>query len=320
MKIVFMGTPDFAVEPLRALIREGHEIALVCTGADKPRGRGYELTPSPVKAAALEYGLEVIHPDFRDAGTVESLRSLKADVFVVVAYGKILPAEVLSIPKFGCVNIHASLLPSYRGAAPIQWAVIDGRKETGITTMVMGEGLDTGDILMQYRTEISPDETGGSLFDRLSVMGGEAITDTLRRLEAGTAERTPQGETDTKYASMLKKEDGRIDWNRPAEETERLIRGLNPWPSAYSFLNGRQLKIWDAEVVSAYAVCGEKKAVLVSDTEREDTGETETGALYQDGSTLYVRCGQDALRLTVIQLEGKKRMEAADFLRGYRFT
>ena len=300
MKIVFMGTPDFAVEPLRALIREGHEIALVCTGADKPRGRGYELTPSPVKAAALEYGLEVIHPDFRDAGTVESLRSLKADVFVVVAYGKILPAEVLSIPKFGCVNIHASLLPSYRGAAPIQWAVIDGRKETGITTMVMGEGLDTGDILMQYRTEISPDETGGSLFDRLSVMGGEAITDTLRRLEAGTAERTPQGETDTKYASMLKKEDGRIDWNRPAEETERLIRGLNPWPSAFTTMNGKLLKIWSAE-------CAENLE-----------GRKPGQAVTEKGSALYVQTGEGSLKINELQPEGKKRMSADAFLRGYQ--
>lgn len=317
-----MGTPDFAAVTLEYLYNAGHTIALVVTQPDRPKGRHGEPQKSDVRIAAEKYGIPVITPDRirRDEAAKDAMRAVGADVCVVTAFGQILPEDVLNIPKYGCINVHASLLPKYRGASPIQWAVLNGDEESGVTTMQMDIGLDTGDILLQKRLKLDPRETGGSLFDRLAVLGGETIVETLALLEEGKLTRTPQDHEAATKVGQFTRSSGLIDWSRPAKEIDCRIRGLNPWPSAYSFLNGRQLKIWDAEVVSASAVCGEKKAVLVSDAEREDTGETETGALYQDGSTLYVRCGQDALRLTVIQLEGKKRMETADFLRGYRFT
>ncbi len=291
MKIVYFGTPDFAVESLKALINAGHDVCAVVTREDKPKGRGYEMMPSPVKAEAVRHGIPVLHPvKMKDEAFLDNLRKYNADVFVVAAYGRILPKVLLDIPSKGCINIHASLLPSYRGAAPIQWAVIDGLKETGITIMLMDEGLDTGDILKQYRIRIADDETGGSLFDKLAVLGGEAIVDSLKLLEEGKLNPEKQGDTDTNYARMLTKADGNIDWTRSAEEIERLIRGLNPWPSAYTDFNGKTLKIWKA---------------VVSET-------------CDDGNPLCFRTGNGYLFAKEVQLEGKKRMTAEAFLLGYK--
>ncbi|MDO4788744.1 MAG: methionyl-tRNA formyltransferase [Johnsonella sp.] len=305
MKIIFMGTPDFALEPLRALIAAGHEIKAVLTKEDKPRNRGYEMHFTPVKEEALRQGILVLQPKtLKDAQLWEKLRKMDADLFVVVAYGKILPKEVLEIPPLGCINIHASLLPAYRGAAPIQWAIIRGEKKTGITTMLMDEGLDTGDILKQYEIEIAQDETGGTLFEKLAKLGGEAITDTLRDLEAGRILPRRQGEASTEYAKTLNKEMGQIDFSKSAAETERWIRGLNPWPCAYSFLKGRLLKIWRAAPVSGN---------LSPDTPKE----LSCGSLIAEGGRLYVVCGKGWLEILELQLEGKKRMDAASFLRGF---
>lgn len=291
MRIVYFGTPDFAVEPLKALVDNGYDVCAVVTREDKPKGRGYELQPSAVKQEALKHNIPVLHPiKMKDESFINQLKAYNADLFVVVAYGRILPKMILDIPSMGCINVHASLLPSYRGAAPIQWAVIDGLKETGVTTMLMDEGLDTGDILKQYKMTLSEDETGGSLFDKLAVLGGESLIDTLKALEAGNIKPTKQGDTDTEYARMLTKEDGNIDWSKSAAEIERLVRGLNPWPSAYTKLNDKTLKIWKARV--------------------SDIGD--------DGNPLCFKTGEGYLIAEEVQLEGKKRMDAKTFLLGYK--
>ena len=246
MKIVFMGTPDFSLQPLKKLIEAGHYVSLVLTREDKKRNRG-ELSPTPVKELAQELNIPVLTPSrMKDEALLERLNSEKADFFVVVAYGKILPKEILDMPKFGCINIHASLLPEYRGAAPIQWSIIDGKKKTGITTMLMDEGLDTGDILKQYELPIADNETGGSLFEKLALLGGEAIVDTIDNFNNITPKK--QGESTTGYAKMISKSMGDIDFNKSAIEIERLIRGMNPWPSAYTKYMGKVLKIWEAKV------------------------------------------------------------------------
>lgn len=291
MRIVYFGTPDFAVAPLAALIEAGHDVCAVVTREDKPKGRGYELQPTPVKEEALKHNIKVLHPaKMKDEGFLDELRNFGADVFVVVAYGRILPKVLLDIPPKGCINVHASLLPSYRGAAPIQWAVIDGLKETGVTTMLMDEGLDTGDILKQYKCEVASDETGGSLFDKLASMGGEAIVDTINGMLDGSITPKKQGDTDTQYARMLTKEDGNIDFNRSAIEIERLVRGLNPWPSAYTKLNDKTLKIWKASV---------KDSV-------------------EENNPLCFKTSDGYLYAEEVQLEGKKRMDAKTFLLGYK--
>ena len=291
MRIVYFGTPDFAVEPLKALVDNGYDVCAVVTREDKPKGRGYELQPSAVKQEALKHNIQVLHPiKMKDESFINQLKAYNADLFVVVAYGRILPKVILDLPSMGCINVHASLLPSYRGAAPIQWAVIDGLTETGVTTMLMDEGLDTGDILKQYKLTLSEDETGGSLFDKLAVLGGESLIDTLKELEAGNITPTKQGDTDTEYARMLTKEDGNIDWSKSAAEIERLVRGLNPWPSAYTKLNDKTLKIWKARV---------------SDTE-------------DDANPLCFKTGKGYLIAEEVQLEGKKRMDAKTFLLGYK--
>jgi len=313
MKIIYMGTPDFAVAPLKALLSAGHEVVMVLTQADKPKGRGHEMHFTPVKEAALEAGIPVLQPvRMKDPELWETLRNAGADVFVVAAYGKILPKEILDIPRYGCVNIHASLLPAYRGAAPIQWAVIDGQKESGVTTMLMGTGLDTGDILRQYRVALSPDETGGSLFDRLTDLGAEAIVDTLEGLEKGSITPVKQGETTTAYAAMLTKEDGNADWTKSADALERLVRGLSPWPGVYSFLGGKMLKVWKTRVADdAEREEAEKAFAAASGTDAAAPGTV----LKADGA-LFVKTGDGVLALTEVQPEGKKRMEAAAWLRG----
>lgn len=301
MRIVFMGTPDFSVPALKALVEAGHEVAAVVTQPDRPRGRGKELQMTPVKVQALAYGIPVYQPEkVKDPAFVEILRNLQPEVIVVIAFGQILSRDILDLPPYGCINIHASLLPKYRGAAPIQWAVIDGEKETGVTTMMMDVGLDTGDMLERTVIPLDPKETGGSLFDKLSQAGGPLILSTLEKLKAGTAVRTPQTDEDSTYAKMLTKSLGQIDWSMEAAAIERLIRGLNPWPSAYTFVHGKTLKIWDADVL------------------KESSDGAAPGQIIRtDPHSLIVAAGEALLSIRELQLEGKKRMDVETFLRGY---
>lgn len=303
MRIVFMGTPDFSVPTLKALAEAGHEVAAVVTQPDKPKGRGKEMQMTPVKIQAQEYGIPVYQPEkVREPSFIETLRAIEADVFVVIAFGQILPKAVLDLPKYGCVNIHASLLPKYRGAAPIQWCVIDGEKETGITTMMMDVGLDTGDMLEKVVIPIDEKETGGSLHDKLSLAGGELILSTLQKLENGTVVRTPQTDEGTCYARMLTKSLGDIDWTKSAVSVERLIRGLNPWPSAYTMWNGKTIKIWAADVLPR---------------EEGFDGCPCGSVVRQDKHSLVIKTGEGLLSIRELQMEGKKRMDIEAFLRGY---
>ncbi|MCI9251686.1 MAG: methionyl-tRNA formyltransferase [Lachnospiraceae bacterium] len=302
MKIIFMGTPDFAVGTLEALVKAGHEITLVVSQPDRPKGRGHELVPTPVKAAALAHKLPVYQPArIRREDAVERLRDTEADVIVAAAFGQLIPKAVLEMKRYGCINVHGSLLPKYRGAAPIQWAVIDGEEESGITIMQMDEGLDTGDMLLKASIPLEPKETGGSLFDKLSALGASLCVTALEKLEAGELKPEKQGEPPTDYARMLTKEMGELDWARPAAELERLIRGLNPWPSAYTRLSGKTVKIWDADVC-----------------EEEQAGRALGEIVRVTKDAVYVACGQGLLKINELQLQGKKRMDTAAFLRGYR--
>ena len=297
-----MGTPDFSVGTLKALIEAGHEVVLAVTQPDKPKGRGKAMQFPPVKEAAVELGIKVYQPRrVREPECVEYLRKYNADIIVVVAFGQILPKEILEMPKYGCINVHASLLPAYRGAAPIQWAVINGDKESGVTIMRMDEGLDTGDMINKVIVTLDEKETGGSLFDRLSEAGAKLLVETLPKLEDGSAvfEKQPE-ESTTPYAAMISKKMGEMDWTKSAAELERLIRGLNPWPSAFSHLNGKTLKIWEASVEEEN---GEKKA---------------PGTVLQaDAKGFRIQTGEGILKIDTLQLEGKKRMDAQAFLRGY---
>ncbi len=300
MRVIFMGTPDFAVGTLEAVVKAGHEVVLAVTQPDKPKGRGNTMQFPPVKEKALEYGIEVYQPKrVREPECVAYLKKYEPDIIIVVAFGQILSTEILEMPKYGCVNVHASLLPKYRGAAPIQWAVINGEKISGVTTMRMNEGIDTGDIIEQAELALAPDETGGSLFDRLAEVGAELCVHTLTEIEAGRAVYTKQEEAEATHVGMIKKQFGKIDWTKSAEEIERLIRGLNPWPSAYTSLNGKTLKIWKASVQPGGEPADAGKIVLVSKKE------------------IGVQTGRDILILQELQLEGKKRMGADAFLRGF---
>lgn len=300
MKIIFMGTPDFAVGTLRSLAEAGHEITLVVSQPDKPKGRGHAMVPTPVKAVAEELEIPVFQPvKIREAKDV--LEKTEADVCVVAAFGQIIPASILHMKKYGCINVHASLLPKYRGAAPIQWAVIDGEKESGVTIMQMDEGLDTGDMLAKAIVPLDEKETGGSLFDKLSEAGGRLCVETLAKLEKGEITPEKQGESPTAYASMLDKKMGNIDWNKSAVVIERLVRGLNPWPSAYTHLDGKTLKIWACDVLPQSASKGESGEIL------EVTKDA-----------IHVQTGDGILVLREIQLAGKARMDAGAFLRGYK--
>ena len=313
MKIVFMGTPDFAVSIADALYESGHEIVLCVSQPDKPKGRSGELQFPDVKKWAVERDIPVFQPErIRRPEAIEELKKYPADIAVVAAFGQILPEEILNMYPYGCVNVHASLLPKYRGAAPIQWAVINGEATTGVTTMQMGVGLDDGDILLQKEIEIASDETGGGLFDKLAVLGGQLITETLEGLEQGTITPIPQNESEATHVGMIKKELGRIDFDRPAVEVEYLIRGLNPWPSAYTSLSGKTLKLWKAEVID-----GDNSAfVSVSDGLKSETTLRPGTIVGVDSDAIYVACNPRILKITELQLEGKKRMSTADFLRG----
>ena len=303
MRIVFMGTPDFSVPALTALVEAGHDVIAVVTQPDKPKGRGKLVHMPPVKEKALEYGIPVYQPvKARDPEFVSLLKEMKPDAMVVAAFGQLLPKTILDIPKYGCVNIHASLLPKYRGAAPIQFAVINGESVSGITTMMMAPTLDTGDILDQESVALDEKETGGSLHDKLSAIGGRLIIKTLKKLEDGTAVRTVQDEEKMTYYGMLKKSMGDIDWNQDAASIERLIRGLNPWPSAYTSWEGKTIKLWEADAL-----------------EKEYEG--TCGQVVKTGKDcLYVKTGKGTLAVKELQLQGKKRMDTGAFLRGYQIA
>lgn len=299
MKIVFMGTPDFASCALEALILAGHEITAVYTQPDKPKGRGKEVQMTPVKAVALQHDIPVYQPQrIKNAEEVAKLKEIPADIFVVAAFGQILSQEILDMPKYGCVNIHASLLPKYRGAAPIQWAVIDGEEKTGITIQQMEAGIDTGDILYTKEYFLDAKETGASLFDKLMELGAEAIVEALPLIEAGKITPIPQNHEEATHAAKLTKQLGEMDFTKTAVVLERLIRGLNSWPSAYTTFRGKQLKIWEAEVVSG--VSGEPGTVVAVDKQSFTVATKEGG-----------------LKILELQIEGKKRMACKDFLLGY---
>lgn len=306
MRVVFMGTPDFAVGTLRALIEAGHDVAAVVTQPDKPKGRGKELLMTPVKAEAVKAGIPVYQPEKirKNEEFLSELKKLNPDVIVVVAFGQILPVSVLELPKYGCVNVHASLLPMYRGAAPLQWVIINGEKVSGVTTMQMDKGLDTGDMLLKEEVEIAPKETYETYHDKLAVVGAKLLIKTLEGLEAGTITPVKQ-EGETCYASMIDKSLGNLDFTRPAVELERLMRGLDPAPAAYTFIDGKMLKLFGADVVDADKAYGEQECGKITDISK-DSFDITTGA--------------GRLRVREVQLEGKKRMDAGSFLRGYKLV
>lgn len=300
MKVIFMGTPDFSVGTLHALVEAGHEVVLAVTQPDKPKGRGKAMQAPPVKECALQHEIEVYQPvKIREAECIAYLRKYEPDIMIVAAFGQILPKEILEMPRYGCVNVHASLLPKYRGAAPIQWAVINGDVISGVTTMRMDVGLDTGDMIEQEEVVLAEDETGGSLFDRLSEVGAKLCVHTMQSIEDGTATYTKQEDEKATHVGMIQKQMGNIDWKQPAVVIERLIRGLNPWPSAYTRLNGKTLKIWRASVEAGGNPDAAGQIIAVGKKE------------------LKVQTGDGILSLLEVQLEGKKRMDIEAFLRGY---
>lgn len=305
MKVLFMGTPDFAATILERLVLSGYEMLGVVTQPDKQKGRRQEVSFSPVKELALKHGLMVYQPaKVREPEFLETVRVMAPDVIVVAAFGQILPKALLEIPPKGCINVHASLLPSYRGAAPIQYSIIDGEEETGITIMYMDTGIDTGDIILQESLPITKSETGGSLFDKMAVLGSELIVKALKQIEVGTSTRIPQDNEKATYVKVIDKEMGRLDFLQPAVKLERLIRGLNPWPTAFTYLEGKTLKLWLAEVEEdrAYSAATAGEVVEV----RKDS--------------LAVKTGEGLLIIRELQLEGKKRMTADAFLRGYNIA
>jgi len=300
VNIVFMGTPDIAAVILEKLIESEHRILAVVTQPDKPKGRGKQVQFSPVKELALKHNIPVLQPKrVRDESFFPVLKELNPDIIVVAAFGQIIPQSILDLPPYGCINVHASLLPKYRGSAPIQWAIINGETKTGVTIMYMDAGIDTGDMIMKEEVAIDPKETGGSLHDKLAVCGGNLLLKALKAIENGTAKREKQNEAESTYVKILDKSMGLIDFNRPAAEIERLIRGLNPWPSAYTYLNGKTLKIWDADVI-------------------EKDQEGMPGEIVQvTKDSIHIKTSSGILAVKELQLEGKKRMSAEAFLRGY---
>ena len=303
MKIVFMGTPDFAVPSIKALYDAGHEIQAVFCQPDKPKGRGYKLVPPPVKVFALDKDIPIYQPKSLKNGGEEFIKVIEdfaPDCIVVAAYGKILPKAVLDIPRLGCVNVHGSLLPKYRGAGPIQWAVLNDEKTTGITTMLMGEGLDTGDMLLKSETEIGENETAAELFDRLADMGAELIVETLDKLEKGEITPVPQNEEEATYAPMLTKDLSPIDFSKSARAVHKQICGLSDWPCAATTIGGKRIKVYRSEIVA---------------------GSTDKSAgTVVNAKDLTVACGDGMVKLTEIQAEGSKRMATADYLRGKPVT
>ena len=303
MKIIFMGTPDFAKESLQAIHKENHQILSVVTNLDKPQGRGMKLTASPVKQYAEENEIPVIQPKTIKGNSefIEKIKELNPDVICVVAYGKILPKEILDIPKYGCINVHGSLLPKYRGAAPIQWAVLNGDKVTGVTTMYMNEGMDTGDIILKEEVEIGEDETTGELWERLSKLGGNLLVETLKQIENGTAPREKQG-NDFTTAPMLTKSMAKINWEeQTANEIKNLVRGLNPIMGAYTFLNGKKVKFWKVEVEKNELDKNAKNGTIVKVDSKEG---------------IFIKTKQEIIKVIEIQGENAKKMPIQDYLRG----
>ena len=301
MKIIFMGTPDYAAEALEALIKAGHEVTAVVTQPDRAKGRSGQVQCTPVKECAVRHGIAVLQPvKIKTPEAIEELKKYEADVYVVAAFGQILSKEILELPQFGCVNIHASLLPKYRGAAPINQCIIDGEKETGITIMQMDAGIDTGDILAQKKVIIEDKETAETLFDKLSQAGAELIVEALPKIERGEITPFKQDESLVSYVKMMDKSKGRIDWSADAVSIERLVRGLNPWPSAYTSCQGKTVKIWRSDAVETAGECTEQPGTIV--LVRKDFFD--------------VACGAGNLRIYELQMEGKKRMDTKSFLLG----
>jgi len=307
MAIIFMGTPEFSVPTLRILLENGYDVQAVVTQPDRPKGRGRKVIPSPVKALADRYKIPVLQPEKVRAPEVQqTLKNIAPDVIVVVAYGQILPESILQIPRLGCINIHASLLPKYRGAAPIQWAIIQGEKETGITTMLMDKGMDTGDILLQKSVPIEEEDTAGTLHDKLALVGAELLFQTLQHLERGTITPKPQNHDIATYIPLLKKEDGRIDWQRPASRIYDKVRGLLPWPVAYTYFKGKTVKLLKVKVEQEPV----NTNLLVSGT-----------VVALDNITgPVIATGKGYIRILEIQPENKKPMRCSDFCRGYHLT
>lgn len=317
LNVLFMGTPDFAAESLKSLVEEKYNIVGVVTNPDRPKGRGMKMIASPVKEYALENGLDVYQPEKvkNNEEFIEKIKVLNPDIICVVAYGKILPKEILQIPKYGCINVHASILPQYRGAAPIQWAVLNGDKQTGVTTMYMDVGMDTGDIILVEKTDIGEEETTGELWDRLSKMGGKLLAKTLKQIEEGTAPRQKQSDNFTK-APMLNKEMSKIDWqNKTAKEIHNLVRGLNPIMGAYTFLNGKKIKIWKTKVRT-------ENELLEIFPELEEyffkVKDLMAGTIMfaSDKKGLFVKANEGIIQIEEIQGENAKKMLVGDFLRG----
>ncbi|MCR4740422.1 MAG: methionyl-tRNA formyltransferase [Lachnospiraceae bacterium] len=303
MKVVFMGTPDFSVHILEKLIEAGHEICAVVTQEDKPRGRGRELSCPPVKECAVRHGIEVFQPHILKCEESERiLKGYGADIFVVAAYGKILSHAILNIPKYGCINVHASLLPKYRGASPIQWSIINGDEMTGVTIMQMDEGLDTGDILLQRSIKIDPLETGESLFDKLAELGASLAAEALDKIETGEPERVKQDEAEATYTKLLNRDMGKLDFGKSAAYLERLIRGMYSWPGAYCLYGGKKLKVFNASVIE------------------EKTGLLPGTIAGFDKNGIKIATSEGILNITELQLEGKKRLSAADFILGFKFN
>lgn len=317
MKVVFMGTPDFSVGALEAVMEAGHQVTAVVTQPDKPKGRGKEVQMSPVKACALSHDIPVFQPvKIREAEAVETLRSFQADIFVVAAFGQILSEEILTMPRYGCVNIHASLLPKYRGAGPIQWAVINGEKITGVTIMQMDKGVDTGDMLFKVEVAIASDETADTLHDKLAAAGARLIVEALAKIETGDVTPVKQNDEDASHAKMLQKSMGKIDWQMEAGKLDCLIRGLISWPGAFTLFRGKTLKIWREEVVS------EQELTALSELPGQDQEDLVRNAppgtvVRVEKDAFYVQTGEGILRLSEVQPEGKKRMAVKDFLLGY---
>ena len=300
MRVIFMGTPDFAVPSLEALLSK-HEVVLVVTQPDKPKGRGKKMVPTPVKACALEHGIPVLQPEkVKEPEFVEQLRSYEPDLIAVTAFGQILSEPILEMPKYGCINVHGSLLPKYRGAAPMQWSIIDGEKVTGITTTYMAKGLDSGDMLLKAEVEITDEDTFATIHDKMAVTGANLLLDTLDQLEAGTLERIPQDHDAATYAPMITKETGHIDWSKNRQDIINLIRGLNPVPAAYTIYEEEVLKIFGA---------------VISDVQADDAANGEIVAVVKKG--FVVKCGDGCLLITEVQARGGKRMMTDAYLRGH---
>lgn len=306
MRAVFMGTPEIAATVLKSVLASRHEVVAVVTQPDKPKGRGHEMAFPPVKEVALEAGIPVLQPQrAKDEAFIEELRTLNPDIILVAAYGKLLPAAILDMPKFGCINVHASLLPKYRGASPIQWAVLNGDEKSGVTIMHMAETMDTGDIIMTEEVVLAEDETAGSLHDKLAAIGGPLLITAMDALETGRAPRIRQNEEEATHVKMLDKTMGNLDFSKPALQLERWIRGLNPWPTAYTKLNGKMCKLWKAEVIPAEEL-------------GKETRGTEPGTVIATAKDSFdVFTGDGALRVKELQIEGKRKMTAEEFLRGF---